>query len=391
MLMGQLGYFGKKDLQGCDYMAFILDDEGNNLGIVEDYETLKWSRNYLQAGAFQMIINRNSFLANKLQKGNLLLPTEFTGEVDQIYLIEQVESIIDEEGKLNENIILTGRTVGGMMEERLALPPELADYDEREDVAETLMKDWVNENAGDLASIERQIPNLSIAPDQGRGGNVSYAVRYQKLSQILEEIGRAGGLGWEVSYDIQSQESVFDVIEPTDRTKGSGTPVFLDIDFETILELNIIESVLGKKSYAYTGGAGEGQDRIIAETFLNTLEPTGFDRREIFVDAGGLTSLSNIERAGNVELLKRQIDDIIQVNINQFGSFQLGEDWFVGDFITVRNEVWDFEVDLQIIGVTIEIRANEGRPLIDVQIGQEIPTIKSQFELDLGTDERERI
>ena len=372
-------------------MAFILDDEGNNLGIVEDYDSLKWSRNYLQAGAFQMVINRSSFVASKLEQGNLLLTTEFAKEVEQIYIIEQIESTIDQDGKLNENLILTGRTVGGMMEERLALPPEEDDYDKREDVAETLMKEWVNENIGALAKAERQIPNFSIAADEGRGGNVSYAVRYQKLSQILEEIGRAGGLGWEVVYDIENQESVFDVIEPTDRTKESPTPVFLDIDFETILELNVIESVLGKKSFAYTGGAGEGQDRLIVETFLNATEPQGFDRREIFVDAGGLKSISNIERTGNVELLKRQIDDIIQVNINQFGSFQFGQDWFVGDFITVRNEVWDFEVDLQIIGVTIEVRANEGRPLIDVQIGQEIPTIKKQFELDLGTDERERV
>lgn len=375
-------------------MAFLLDENNDVIDIVEDYDSLRWSRNFLKPGAFQMVINRNSRTADKLEKGKLILPTEVIEDVDQVYLIEQIESVIDEEGKQNENLILTGRSIGGMFEERLALPDTTDDpndpYDTRLGSAETLMKFWVDYNAGSQADINRQIPNFEIEPDQARGEDVNYKVRYQKVSEMLEDVSRAGGIGWQTFYDIEDQASRFDVIIPTDRTKGSANPVFLDIDFETILAMNLIETDMEKKSFAIVGGAGEGTDRIIEETYIADIEPEGLERREIFVDAGGLDDPDNVIRSGNVELLKREQETLIEVDVNHFGSFKYLKDWFVGDVVTIRNEDWNFERDIQIIGVTIEVRANEGRPLIDVQLGQEFPTVKNQVELELGEDERER-
>ena len=374
-------------------MTYILNDEGDILGFVDNYESLKWSKNLLQTGAFQMSINRNVFSANKLEKGRLILPFDFRGEVEQIFKIEQIESVIDEDGSIGELLMLTGRDISGITEERIGLPPENEAYDERSELAETLMKEWVAENIGEDADLERQIPNFDIAPNLGRGEVVSYAVRYQKLATILEEIGRAGLLGWQFFYDTISNEYIFDVIEPVDRTKDSPTPVFLDIDFETIIQMNLMQSELGSKNFAYIGGEGEKEERIIEDTFVteDNIEPEGFDRKEMWVDAGSIEDIDNLDRAGKVELLKRKGEDILEVNLNQFGSFQYKEDFFIGDFVTVRNKAWGVERNLQIIGASIQLAANQGKVIVNIQVGNEFPTIKSQIELDRGTDARERV
>lgn len=371
-------------------MALVLNQLGEPVGILEDYMNLKWSRQFYKAGAMQLQINRNQFNAEFIQQGNLILPNEL-GELNEIYLIEQLETVIDESGKEGEILSVTGRSIGGMLEERLGLPPVGFAYDDQIDAAETLMKYWVDLHAVNPVDTNREIPNLVVEADQARGGTVNYALRYQTIAKMLEDIARANDIGWEVFYDIDSNTYNFDVIIPEDKTISSSNPVFFDISFETILGSKVLNSVLEQKSYAYVGGDGEGASRTIIETYLTSIEPSGFNRKEVFVDGGNLSNTDDLTRKGKVFLNETLQEDTVEVDINTLGSFQYRTDWDLGDIVTFRNKNWDYQADIKIIGITIEVNQGEGQPLIGVQLGNQYPTIKNKVDRTVGDKERERV
>lgn len=372
-------------------MAYIFNQNGNGVGILESYNSIKWSRNYYKSGAIELKINNNQFNAELIQIGRLIIPNEYDNNLNQIYIIEQTESRIDESGKENESLIVTGRSIGGMFEERLGLPPTGSAYDDRSGPAESLMKYWVNQNTAAGALVSRKIPNLVVTADEGKGGNVSYSLRYQTIAKMLEDIGKINNIGWEVTYNIDTNNYEFDVILPTDKTEGSSSPVFFDIDFETILGSSLLSSKLEEKTFAYIGGIGEGATRTITTTFLTSAIPTGFNRKELWVDAGNLSSLADLRREGEINLQKTQPEDKVQVDINNLGSFEYKTDWDLGNIVTFQNKNWNYKLDIQIIGVSVEINNSLSEPIISVELGDTYPTIKSRVDNAIGDKTRERL
>ena len=169
------------------------------------------------------------------------------------------------------------------------------------------------------------------------------------------------------------------------------TPVFFDIDFQTALANRLLTTDLERKTYAYIGGAGEGADRLIYTAYIGAGEPTGFDRKEVWVDAGNLDDQNNIERKGRVELQKTHSPDIIEIDVNPVGSFIYPDDWDLGDIVTIRNKEWDLLVDARILGIVFEVRVEEGKALTSLQLGRPYPTIISESERRYQLDERSRV
>ncbi|WP_292485592.1 hypothetical protein, partial [Methanohalobium sp.] len=183
-----------------------------------------------------------------------------------------------------------------------------------------------------------------------------------------------------------------DVIVPNNKTAGSTNPIYFDIDFETILANRLLNSDLEKKSYAYVGGAGSGSSRTIEEVFITASEPSGLERTEAFVDAGDLSDTANLQRKGEVFLRETEQENIVEVDINTIGSFKYQEDWNIGDNVTVINDNWDLQIDVGIVGTTIEVTTGAGQPQVEVQLGRSYPTIKGKVKRQIKeqNDERER-
>ena len=123
-------------------------------------------------------------------------------------------------------------------------------------------------------------PGLVVAADAARGPTVTVNGRYQTVLDLVREIGLLAGLGWEITYDPGSGDFVFDVIEGVDRSAS----VFFDFAFETLERWEELDSVIDAKTVALVAGQGEGTARDLVTRWSGT-EPTGFDRREAFLDA----------------------------------------------------------------------------------------------------------
>lgn len=349
-------------------MFYLLDQETREpVAIYEDYQTLEWERPLYTPGTFSMTINTNQYNVQYIHKGAIFTPAP--GE--PVFIVEQIEAEEGENGKEDEIMVVTGRSIGGMFEERICLPPSGESHDSLTDVpAEQALKHYVRENAEANAAAARQVPGLVIMADQGRGDLVSYNARFQTVAEVLEEIGNNAGAGWEVV--LNNNEFQFDTIHGQDRTNE----VFFDVEFDTALAQKWLSTDADRKTFAYVAGQGEGVDRQIVEHYLDDTEPTGFSRRELFVDARDTST--GLDERGRTKLKETEEEDIFETEIDPFGSFEYRTHWNLGDIVTIRNRRWGIQKAVRVVNVKTTIE--DDKKTIVAEVGRPWPTLKSRIE-----------
>lgn len=352
--------------------VFLLDPDYSTVGLLnESFTALEIVEKYQGFDSFRMDMASSALYANEVINGRLLyLP----GEGDALFLIEQIQENV-EEGK--DDKIVAGRSIDGFALSERRVDVTGLDYDYQTSVpAETAMKYYVNAHAGPGAAIERRVPGLVIAPDLGRGIDVSQAARFQTLLFILLDIARVSGLGWQAPYDRDNLEVPFDIIEGTDRT----TSVFFDFDFETLRGWTKLDSIADSKTLAIVAGQGELAARDIVKRYSGS-EPAGFDRREDFIDARDveLGNTAVLELRGDAFLASRAPERSLEATIQEQGSFQLGVHWFNGDIVTIRNEARGLEYAARVIEVHKKWTVSS-TPEIKSVLDRPIPKWKEQIE-----------
>jgi len=234
---------------------------------------------------------------------------------------------------------ITGFDDSIILADRLAYPtPASADvtaqtqaYDVRDDVAETVIKGYVNANLVTGPSI-RQVANLTVASDQARGSNVYGVARFETLQELLHGLAQTGGLGYRIE---QSDASlVFDVYEPVDRS----ALVRLDIDNGRLTSADYqVEAPLVTR--AIVAGAGEQEERLFYEGTLtqSTDAETLWGRRiERLIDARTTQETDEFAQEASEAL----IDDgktrvALTVTPTDNVTMLYGQDWGLGDTLTV--------------------------------------------------------
>lgn len=356
--------------------VFLLHPNYSNIGVLnEAYQSLEIIEKYQGVDSFKMVMASQALYASEIENGRLLyLPREDRS----LFLIEQIQEDVDE-GKDQKTV--AGRSVDGFALVERKVDVTGFDYDSVVSLpAETAMKYYVNAHAGPGASIARQIPGLVIAPDLGRGSAVSYDARFQNLLTILVEFGKVSGLGWRAAFDPDNLEVPFDVVEGADRTDT----VFFDFDFETLSGWTRLDSIADSKTLAIVAGQGDLAAREIVKRYLGS-EPSGFDRREEFVDARDVKigETAVLEQRGDAFLSQRAPERSLEATINEQGSFKLGVHWFNGDIVTIRNESRGLEYGARVIEVHKKWTTSEA-PEIKSVLDRPIPDWKHQIEKVAG-------
>ena len=355
--------------------AYVLDPATRAiLGLVDQsWERLTYTRRYTAMDTFTLVIHRSRLYASELAKNRLLyLPDEG----DLVFLIEQVESTAEGSTR-NDAMTVSGRSLEGIaMAERLVLPPPGESHDRVTGVAaETAVKHYLRAHAADLADPARQLPGLTVAVGAARGPTVTVAGRYQSVLDLVREIGLLAGMGWEVVYDPTADAFVFDVLVGADRSAS----VFFDFAFQTLERWTELDSVLESKTLAVVAGQGEGVDRDVAVRWAGA-EPTGFDRREAFLDARDVEAGATVilEQRGDAYLAAAGAETRLEAGVHQYGAFRYREHWDVGDLVLVRNAERGISYPARIVEVEKAFERSAAAPTVTATLGAPFPTLRSQ-------------
>lgn len=115
-----------------------------------------------------------------------------------------------------------------------------------------------------------------------------------------------------------------------------------------------MHSLLDRKSLAYVGGSGEDASRIIQTVYLDGTEPSGYDRREVFVDASNTSLIAELTTAGQSELEEMAGTVFLDASLISSAPLKYGEDYNLGDTVTVTYG-GVATADVQIISIVDEI------------------------------------
>lgn len=220
----------------------------------------------------------------------------------------------------------------------------------------------------------RVLDGVTLYPvDMYRGGTVTYIARFQMLDEVLEAIGRMSGLGWKLEWAGSGLNFQFVVEEGADL---SGT-ITISTGFGNVKGFTFLNSIADMRNALYVGGNdedGEVWTRPVTLVY-DTTEPSGWARREMFVDASDCTTTDEMTARGEEELATLGESVSLEVEYNESHSFVLGKDFDLGDIVTVSYP-GIVSVESRIISVTEEIAPNTVSK-VTLGISKEYPDLKS--------------
>ncbi len=334
----------------------IIDRQFNLLGQIDNYESLMLGKSYSGIGAFELHTTENNASADKLQKENII----FTSS-DKAYIIlhRQINSTT---GKL----VLKGLELKSLLARNITFPPSGLAYHRINNNIETIMKEYVQ-----ALLTRRGITDTIVAANQNRGITTVYQTRYKNLADELNKLSLASGLGWDITLDLDNKKFVFDVVEGKDRTASQDTnpPAIFSIEYDNIAEQELTDSKFNYANVAIVAGQGEGADRAINIVGASS----GWDAYEIFVDARDIENATDLPSRGEQKLSELKEVFTFDSQVLTDKNLTYGEDFNLGDNVTVKNTKWNVTLDIRIEALT-EIYESTGFRL-DITFGSNIPTI----------------
>jgi hypothetical protein len=352
-------------------------------GILDAFESFTWDRSLWDEGTFHLRISVPQFINDPqgIAKGGWLGPVISDEELeaaapDHLYRIESIEFETLVNG--GQIIVIEGRDVGGYLKERTVNPATGQDYDAVASApAETAIKGYVARHMGALAAVVRRLPNFVVATDLGRGVQVSEQARYQYVSEIVNALGQRSDMGWEVTFDPNTGQHIFDVVPGVDRSET----VFLDASFDTARKLRWFSTDVGKKTFGLIAGQGELGARTIVAVFDGDTQPSGFDRREVFLDGRDTNDATILEERGMAALQDTVKTDNLSCEIHPYGSFRYRRDFDLGDIVTIRSKDWNLSRIVRVVKVSGQIAQGTGTiPEITIELDSAFPSLDGVIE-----------
>ena len=324
-------------------------------------QSISWTENLYEPGSWSMSLSAFDAYASALQQGNLI-----SVRGNNVYLWGIIRGLDDERTATAAPIGRSGDDLKGYLKQRVCLYPssgsDLEGYDTVSGSTETVMKHYVINNIVSPANIKRSIPGFTVAVDQGRGiADDKYMARFNRLNELLQEVGAAQELGYKVDVDLSAGNMVFDVVMGTDRTAGqSDRPrIILDVDLRTALDSHFVSDVENYRNAFYTtksGARSEAEETTLLVCRENDAEPEGRERYEtqinVNVDDTASDVVGEMQNLARKEATNFEKDDTFTVELNS--SFVYNKDFYLGDFVTIRDRVLNQYADVQLISVTHE-------------------------------------
>lgn len=402
----------------------ILSVNMDIVGEIDNYESMFFNRSWHSIGSIEVRINRYKKYADTLQKDNLIL---VGNDLNKIFIIKHREIELDEYGKITENWLIKGYALKSIVAQRITMPPPHTAYDNKSGSTETVMKHYIYNNLVNPLDKNRQIPNLIIATDKYRGDYTSYSSRFKNVAEEMTTLSLSSGLGWDVTLDLVNKLWIFDIVEGKNLTvdQSINPPVIFSPQFESIKNMQYVQSELNYKNVAVVAGQGEGVDRRIVEVGSFS----GLNRHEIFIDARDIEEVDEDEQPIPTSEIIRSLTDRGQQQLNELiqeeyleaqlltpitrtdyereysylstlqisenvtkkvktlSAFNYQTDYDLGDISTVQNKDWGITLNARITevkeiyetsGFGLEATFGNNRPTLIQKIKQELNQISGE-------------
>jgi hypothetical protein len=270
---------------------------------------------------------------------------------DYGYIIESIRSSVTTSGALMYHV--TGRSLSKLLTQRIIF----GTYTATNKRASTIMYELVTRTMVSPTDAKRRMPYLSSAPDLQLGDLITMQQTGGVVYDHIDKLAREQELGYRIKLDPRTRRLLFEVYKGVDRTinQTAVMPVEFASDLDDILESEHYRSISDLKNFALVAGEGEGGNRTT--TTSGDMTQTGFDRREMYIDARDLQSESRDENGNETilspadylkTLMQRASErlaqasevETVEASIRIYGDtlYKFGVDYVIGDTITITDK-----------------------------------------------------
>lgn len=336
------------------------------IGVIDYYTSLRHKRSWQGVGDFEFHVSQ--FDPELIKVGNIIM-------LENVHKNGIITGFKSSFNSAKRDITVTGTTLNGLASRRIVLP--FADKElnglnggyfcyphktSSETVlkavaAETLLKTFAMQGFG-AGDADRSFPNLDFADSLERGEASMWMSRYEQLDSVLQQISEYYDIGWEIYPKLTSGKKtlLFDVVMGVNRTSGqsNNSRVIISREFGSATDVSYSVDVSGYKNVAYAGGKGEDASRAVLSVTNEKNIPTGYDRFECFEDCGSLEIAetetdTSLEDEGKHKLSDHPKSETLTATLTTTGSFVYGQDYDLGDLVTVIDRDIGVEQDMRLV------------------------------------------
>lgn len=304
---------------------------------------------------------------SSLQKNNIIMIGD---DPHRAGIIRKILPVSDRRGLITE---VSGQTLNGFTSQRTVLPLDSnsgyfsvpLQSSSGSAGAETIIKTFLSYALGSLADANRQLRSsndqllLTVAADQHRGYPTDWGCRYTQLDEELQSICEYCDCGYEVYLDLTNRRYIAEYISGTDRSvnnRAGNSWVVLSKEFESIEQVTYTEDYSNYRNVAYCGGKGDGEDRSVIAVTNDQQQASGIDRFETFIDCGELEIAETATAMSLGETGKHKLEEFNYIQslsavVSQSGAFRYGEQWDLGDLVTICDNELGLMQDVRITEV----------------------------------------
>lgn len=351
---------------------YVLTPELNVVGVIEDYASLIWTTGYYDIGDFEIYMNATAKAVDLLQKNRYVVRSQDVSEVDgvktykKVMIIKNIELTTDVED--GDFLIVSGRELKYILHQRIVWRQKTIN-----DTVEYAIRRLIGLNAVEPVEPTRVIPNMQFAEPKGYTETVELQIANEQLDTAIVELCKSNNYGWDIY--ITNNLLTVDIYKGVDRSHSQSERPYVVYgdDFDNLHNTSYELKSESYANMALIGGEGEEYERVYTQV-NNDL--AGLDRYEIFVDAKSISQNLNseedaistseylvmLQERGNEELAKKTLTEGFSGQIVSDYTFVYGNDFFLGDVVTVKNK-YGMTKDVRVLSVT-ESEDEDGVTLI---------------------------
>ena len=324
---------------------YVLDSSFNVIGVIDSYASLIWRPSYSEVGDFELYVGVTKELVDLLKVNR--------------YLVRDTDVYVDAQGKatytkvmiiknhdlatsteIGDYLTVTGRELKFILHQRIVWTQT-----NLTGTAENAIRTLVTQNAINPTDVKRKIPNLVLGDSANLTDTIEKQISNDPLDVVITDICQNYEYGWDIS--VYDGEMILTVYEGIDRSFDQNVipyVVFSD-SFENLYNTDYQLKTEDYANCTLVGGEGEGTARRFATVGG---EKTGLDRFETFTNASDVSSNNGqigtsqytqlLQEKGNEALSQLNFTEGFSGEVLSDVAFKYGEDFDLGDLVTVINE-----------------------------------------------------
>lgn len=330
-------------------------------GVSENQTSVVWIRKYFETGEFEIHVPITDDNVHLYKLGNI------------VWLQGAVEAGVIEDLKYEETsqlnaITVKGRFLESYMDRRIIHPT--VNFTGRTEVAMRQLLD----------DVQYSLPYVELGELQGFEDVISFQCTWKNLLSFESKLAMASNLGFRFRPDFNSRKIYFEIYKGLDRTRSQHDRSFTEFsdDFDNLNSAAYSINDQLEKTVAFVAGNGEGDQRRVV--IVGDTTGTGYDRRELYVNASDISSdgltdaqyVAALTQRGIEKLNENVMSNSLECVTSPQGNFNYKVNYDLGDVVTTKKTNWSVGQDLRITEIQ-EVYEHGAMQVVPV-LGNPLPT-----------------